>query len=90
MQLIYIGLEWLSSSSLTAAMLHKAGPIEICTKIILTGPMGIELSSINKMRLVKFPPTLILDQLEMIPYCTSRKNSLQPIELSSINKVSLV
>ena len=37
-----------------------------------------------------FNPEVALDYIKDDPYWTSRKNSLELIELSSINKVSLV
>ena len=47
---------------------------------------GIKLSFIVKLFWFMFPPVSIRDD----PYWTSGKNSLELIELSSINKVSLV
>ena len=37
-----------------------------------------------------FPPVRITGSIRDDPYCISRKNSLELIELSSINKVSLI
>ena len=50
----------------------------------------IELSSINKVSLVKVFSCSNTGSIRDDPYWTSRKNSLELIELSSINKVSLV
>ena len=43
--------------------------------------------SINKVSLVKFPP-VDTGSIRDDPYLTCRKNSLELIELSSINNVS--
>jgi hypothetical protein len=65
--------------------------------MILTGPLGknslelIELSSINKVSLVKVSSCSNTGSIrDDSLYWTSRENSLELIELSSINKVSLV
>ena len=50
----------------------------------------IELSSINKVSLVKVSSRSNTGSIKDDPYWTSRKNILELIELSSINKVSLV
>ena len=50
----------------------------------------IELSSINKVSLVKVSSCSNTGSIRDDPYWTSRKDSLELIELSSINKVSLV
>jgi hypothetical protein len=50
----------------------------------------IELSSINKVSLVKVSFWRKTGSVRDDPYWISRKNSLELIELSSINKVSLV
>ncbi len=50
----------------------------------------IELSSINKVSLVKVSSCSNTGSITDDPYSTSRKNSLELIELSSIYKVSLV
>ena len=49
----------------------------------------IELSSINKVSLVKVSFCSNTGSMIDDPYWTSRKNGLELIELSSINKVSL-
>ena len=59
--------------------------------MILTGTL--ELSSINKVSLVRVSSCSDTGSIRDDPYWTSRKNSLHSlelIELSSINKVSLV
>ena len=57
--------------------------------MILTGPLG--LSSINnKVSLVYVFSCSNTGLIRDDPYWTSRKTSLELIELSSINKVSLV
>ena len=50
----------------------------------------IELSSINKVRLVWVSFCSNTGSMRDDPYWTSRKNSLELIALSSVNKVSLV
>ena len=50
----------------------------------------IELSSINKVSLVKVSSCSNTGSIKDVPYWISRKNSLELIELSSMNKVSLV
>ncbi len=50
----------------------------------------IELSSINKVSLVKVSSCSNTGSIRDDPYWTSRESSLELIELSSINKVSLV
>ena len=50
----------------------------------------MELSSGNKVSLVKVSSCSNTRSIRDDPYWTSRKNSLELIELSSINKVSLV
>ena len=50
----------------------------------------MELSSINKVTLVSVSSCSNTGSIRDDPYWTSRKNSLELIELSSINKVSLV
>jgi hypothetical protein len=50
----------------------------------------IELSSINKVSLVKVSSCSNTRSITDNPYWNSRKNSLELIELSSINKVTLV
>ena len=64
--------------------------------MILTGPLertvysSQELSSVNKFSLVQVSSCSNTALIRDDPYWTSRKNSLELIELSSINKVSLV
>ena len=64
--------------------------------MILTGPLRkisielIELSSINKVSLVKVSFCSNTGSIRDDPYWTSRKNSLEVMEISSINKVSFV
>ena len=49
----------------------------------------MELSSINKVSLVRFLPVVTLDQyIRDNPYWASGESSLELIKLSSINKVS--
>jgi hypothetical protein len=50
----------------------------------------MKLSSINKVSLVEVSSCSNTGSIRDDPYWTSRKNSLELIELSSINKVSLV
>ena len=50
----------------------------------------IELSSINKVSLVKVSFCNNTGSIRDDPYWTFKKDSLELIELSSINKVSLV
>ena len=50
----------------------------------------MEISSINKVSLVWVSKCRNTGSVRDDPYWTSRKNSLELIELSSINKVSLV
>ena len=50
----------------------------------------IELSSVNKVSLVKVSFCSNTGSIRDDPHWISRKNSLELIELSSINKVSLV
>ena len=47
-------------------------------------------TSTNKVRLVWVPRFTNMGSIRDDPYWTARKNSLELIELSSINKVSLV
>ncbi len=46
----------------------------------------IELSSINKISLVQVSSCSNTGSIKDVPYWTSRKNSLELVELSSINK----
>ena len=63
--------------------------------MILTGPLGrivytlelIEPSSINKVSLVQVSFSSFTASIRDDPYWTCRKNSLELIELSSINTV---
>ena len=50
----------------------------------------IELSSKNEVSLVQVSSCSNTNSIRGDPYWTSRKNSLELIELGSINKVSLV
>ena len=50
----------------------------------------MQLSSINKVSLVQVSSCSNTGSIRDDPYRTTRKNSLELIELSSINKVSLV
>ena len=50
----------------------------------------IELSSMNKVSLVKVSSCSNTGSIRDDPYWISRENSLELIELSSVNKVSLV
>ena len=50
----------------------------------------IELFSINKVTLVQVSFCSNIGSIRDDPYWTSRKNSLEIIELSSLSKVSLV
>jgi hypothetical protein len=64
--------------------------------MILTGPLGravsemIELSSVNKVSLVKVSSYGNTESIWDDLYGTSRENSLEQIELSSINELNLV
>ena len=64
--------------------------------MILTGPLGrtvsemIELSSVNKVSLVKVSSYGNTESIRDDLYGTSRENSLEQIELSSINELNLV
>ena len=62
-----------------------------CCADCATALLYIELSKYNKvsLSLVQVPP-LVVSDIRDDPYWISRKNSLELIELSSKNKVSLV
>ena len=49
-----------------------------------------ELFSINKVSLIQVSFCSNIASIRDDPYCTSRQNSLELIELSSINKASVV